>query len=316
MRRALLWCHGMSISFSAFCGTTRIGYMCSNLRRWLPVKIRLAGWGVDQGREFMGRARRKPGTPPTAPLKRVPRRPSGAGLTALVAELRKLHVAADDPRVELMPADEDPRGVLLYAEKQFHALKDPASRRHAAKLRVKGWEILRWEADPHQSQAVLDARDAGASWGDLAADLGFRDGAVSAAQSKARRLRASQLEELPGVDNLRRTPEAVTQAEALLAAEDWERYRSELMATRRGDVTVGMARKLLAVETQLEMVDDADYWLEQVAAVVEDCHTPRQVASLEKYLSAALRRLRRVEQPNASARSVLDELSEWGKRED
>ncbi|MGI5353531.1 hypothetical protein ACQEU8_35940 [Streptomyces sp. CA-250714] len=256
------------------------------------------------------RTRRVP-PPAAAPLRQPPTRLRPMDPGAVVAELRELHVAADDATVEQMPADEHPREALLYAERRAHTLTDPAARRRATLLRVRLWEFLRREADPHQSRAVRDARDAGVHWEDLAEPLGVKKGSASAAESKARRLRATELSAMPGALPVRRTPEAVARTEAERAeAERVERLR-EIREQRRGEATVRLGRELLAVRAELAADEEADYWLDQVAAVVTDCRTPRQIASLGTYVSAALRHLQPVDRHTEPAQAVLHKVQKW-----
>ncbi len=265
------------------------------------------------------RTRRVP-SPAAAPLRRPPRPLIPTSPAAVVAELRELHVAAGDPAVERMPEDEQPREALLYAEQHARALSGPAAGR-AAVLRVRLWEHLRRESDREfdvrQSRAVQDARDAGVRWEDLAEPLGLAKGSASAAQSKARRMRAPALAAKPGVGPVRRTPEAVTRVEEELAATERVERLREVREVRRGAATVAMGRRLLEVRTVLVVDEEgeADYWMDQIAAVVADCRTSRQIASLGTYLSAALRYLRRVEQSAPNARVLLEEIKAWERKD-
>lgn len=264
---------------------------------------------------MVNRSRRVP-PPAASPLRKAPVRPGPLNAAGLVAELRKLHEDGGDPAVERMPEDTELWGALEHAERHAPAVKDPTLRKNAALKRVELCEYLRQQIDLHQSRAVQDAREAGAQWAELVGPLAV--GAPSGAYTKARRLLAAELSEKPEVGPLRRTPEAVTRVEAELAAAERATFREELRASLRHEATLRVARRLHAVREDLRRDDDADYWLEQIAAVVDDCRTPRQFASLAVYVTAALRHLRRWEEhtgrPAAltdTASEVLDAVAAW-----
>jgi hypothetical protein len=175
--------------------------------------------------------------PAAAPLRRPPRRLPPADLACLVDQLRELHVAAGDPDVERMPADEHPRKAALWAARHAHRLTGPAAGR-AAKLRIELWERLRnrleEEIDREQSRAVRDARDVGERWADLAKPLGVKPGSASAAESKAGRLRAAELAAQPGVGTAGKSPGGWR--------DDCWRCAPPWCWTRRGKRTTGSTR--------------------------------------------------------------------------
>ncbi|MFE1261721.1 hypothetical protein ACFW5X_14445 [Streptomyces albogriseolus] len=249
-------------------------------------------------------SRRKGSPDPTKPLVRQVRSVGPVDARALVGELRQFHEEAEDPGIERMPADEEIYGALLYAEKRAGSLRAlPAEKQKAAALiRVLLWEFLSERLRVHQSTAIDDARSAGAEWRELAPALAV--GAPSAAYNKARRLQAGSLSDaVPGTGRVRRTPEAVRQAERRIAEHRAAEERAQAAARQRHHLLAGAAQRLLDQQGALVMDEDVEYWLGEVAEVLPHCTTPTQMLGLSRYLSAALRALRRLEhrtgQPSA-----------------
>ncbi|MEU0036383.1 hypothetical protein [Streptomyces sp. NPDC006333] len=157
------------------------------------------------------------------------------------------------------------------------------------------WEYLRERADIHQVQAVSDARAAGAEWGHLAPELAVA--APSAAYNKAKRLRAAALSDgTPQQIPLRRTPEAVIAAESRLAREKAAEQRALATAQQRHRLLLPTAQRLVSQQDGLVLDEEAEYWLDEVEAVLSNCETPTQMMSLSRYLSAVIRALRKLEQ--------------------
>lgn len=222
---------------------------------------------------------------------------------AVVGELRQMHEDAEDPDVERMPADDELFSALMYAEKHAQALRShaPEVQRAAALKRVQLWEYFREQADVHQVRAVDDARAAGAQWNELAPMMAVA--APSAAYNKAKRMRAVGLtDETPRAHRVRRTPEAVLEAERRLLLEQAAERRALEAARRRHALLVPVATRLLEQRAALACDEDVDYWLEEVEAVLPHCQTPLQMVSLKRYLDAALRALKKLE--TRTARSV------------
>ncbi|WP_258314559.1 hypothetical protein [Streptomyces sp. Act143] len=245
---------------------------------------------------------------PTNPLVRAPMRIGTLDAAAVVAELRQTHEEAEDPDVELMPADEELFGALLYLEKHARALskQPPAVQRAAALKRVQLWEYLREQTELHQARAVDDARGAGAQWIQLAPVLAV--GAASAAYNKAKRLKAAGLIDDPSSGHhVRRTPEAVLEAERRLARAEAAERRAQEEAQRRHALMVPVATRLLEQREALVRDEDTDYWLEEIEAVLPHCRTPLQMVSLKRYLDAALRSLTKLEQQSARSVALTDE---------
>ncbi|MFI2645231.1 hypothetical protein [Streptomyces sp. NPDC018610] len=241
--------------------------------------------------------RRQAAAHPTKPLVRPPTRIGSLNVGAVVAELRQLHEAAGDPDVERMPGDEEIFGALLYCEKHAFALRRSGieAQRSAALKRVQLWEYLREQTDLHQLRAVTDARSAGVPWVQLAPALAVA--APSAAYNKAKRLQAVTLtDDTADARPVRRTPEAVLEAERRRALEAEAERRKQEAAERSHRLLLPVARRLVEQRAALVLDEDAAYWLDEISAVLPDCVTPTQMLSLNRYLGAAVRSLRKQEQ--------------------
>ncbi len=248
------------------------------------------------------------GVRPTKPLLKPPMRIGSLDAPAVVGELRKMHEDAEDPDVERMPADDELFGALVYAEKHVQALRrqSPDVQRAAALKRVQLWEYLREQTEVHQVRAVEDARRAGAQWIELAPALAV--GAPNAAYNKAKRLKAVQLiDETPQAHPVRRTPEAVLSAERRIASEQAAERRAQEAAQQRHELLVPVATRLLSQRESLHRDEDADYWLEEIEAVLPHCQTPLQMMSLNRYVDAALRALRKLEQRTGRPSALTEE---------
>ena len=235
---------------------------------------------------------------PTKPLLKAPVRIGHLDTGAVIGQLRQLQEQAEDEDLDRMPADEELFGALLYLEAHADALKSVEARRASAIARVRLWEYLRQQADVHQSRAVEDARAAQAEWAELASALAVN--APSAAYNKALRLRAAALTD-PANPTLpvRRTPEAVLLAERQAAARAAAERRAEEEASRRHVLLAPVARRLLEHRAALDDDDDVTFWLDQIEAVLPHCETPTQFVSLETYVLATVRALRKVERTTA-----------------
>ncbi|MFG2197109.1 hypothetical protein [Streptomyces sp. NPDC048639] len=235
----------------------------------------------------MAQRKSRPRFDPKKPLVRARTRIGKLDAPAFISELRELHEQAEDPDVERMPGDDELYGALRYAETHANKLKDK-DRAHAACTRAKLWEYLREQTDLHQLNAVNDARESGVEWAALAAPLAVNTG--TAAYNKAKRLQTVTITDT----TIRRTPAAANEAQRRLAeAAAQERRRIEA-AQRRHHLVQAIARSLLAQRNNLASADEADYWLDQIEAVLEDCETPTQQLSLDRYLGATVRALRKL----------------------
>jgi hypothetical protein len=258
----------------------------------------------------MARPTRK-STAPTKPLLKPPIRIGNIDTAAVIGELRQLHEAAEDKNVDRMPADEELFGALLHLETHADALKDERVQRESAIKRVRLWEHLREQVDLHQSKAIEQARAAGVQWVDLAPSLAVN--APSAAYNKAKRLQAAVLTEEAArrpVDKngpVRRTPEAVREFERLAAAKAAAQRRAEAEAASRHALLAPLAQRLIEQRAGLDDEREVTYWLDQIAEVLTECRTPTQLVSLETYVKAVVRELRKIERTTArSAASTAD----------
>jgi hypothetical protein len=226
-----------------------------------------------------------------APLLKEPLRVGQINANLLVSELRTLHEAAGG--ADGMPDDAELYAALLWTERNAHQLASSTAevRRRAALTRTLLWEHLREQADLHQSRAVEAARGAGASWAELAGPLAVR--APSAAYNKAQRLKATTLTDATEDDHpVRRTPEAVAAARLRHAERERAALRRHQAAAERHPLVAAAARRLLDHRDHLARDEDADFWLDEAAYVLDDCTTPVQQESLARYLAAAVRHLR------------------------
>ncbi|MCL7429785.1 hypothetical protein [Streptomyces sp. YS415] len=245
-------------------------------------------------------------TRPTNPLLKPPVRLGSIDTAAVIGELRQLHEDAEDKNVARMPADEELFRALLYLEANAGALKSEKAQRKAAIERVRLWEYLREQADLHQSKAIEHARAAGAQWTDLAPALAVS--APSAAYNKAKRMQAAVLTEASRGDRpVRRTPEAVREAERLAAAQAAAERRAEQEAARRHTLLAPVAQRLLEHRAGLDDDGEVTFWLDQIAAVLPSCTTPTQLVSLQTYLTAVVRELRTTERTTARAAATTDD---------
>ncbi|MFJ2007983.1 hypothetical protein [Streptomyces chartreusis] len=241
----------------------------------------------------MARRARKSAAP-TKPLLKTPARIGKLDTAAVIGELRQLHEDAEDKNVGRMPADEELFGTLLYLEANAGALKSEETQRQAAIARVRLWEYLREQADLHQAKAIEHARAAGVEWTDLVPALAVNT--PSAAYNKAKRLQAAVLTQ-GAMDGrpVRRTPEAVIEAEQQAAARAAAARRAEEEAARRYALLAPVAQRLLEHRADLDDGGEVTYWLDQIAAVLPRCQTPTQLVSLRTYVEAFVREMRKTE---------------------
>jgi hypothetical protein len=136
--------------------------------------------------------------------------------------------------------------------------------------------------------------------------------APSAAYNKAKRLQAAVLTEKTArrpADKgpVRRTPEAVREFERLAAAEAAAQRRAEAAAASRHGLLTPLAQRLIDQRAGLDDEEEVTYWLDQIAEVVTECRTATQLVSLETYVKAVVRELRKIEKTTArSAASTAD----------
>ncbi|MFJ4152696.1 hypothetical protein ACIP10_34680 [Streptomyces galbus] len=275
---------------------------------WFAVSLGYAdSQNVNQSWERECRVMARPArkrSAATKPLLKPPARIGRLDAVAVIGELRRLHEEAEDENISRMPADDEVYGALLYLEVNAGALKNETARREAAVARVRLWEYIRERADLHQARAIEHARAAGAEWADLAPALAVN--APSAAYNKAKRMQAAVLRETSRTDQpIRRTPEAVREAERIAAAEAAAQRRAEGEAARRYALLSPVAQRLLEHRAGLDEDDDVAFWLDQIDAVLP-CHTATQQVSLQRYMEALIRELRNVERTGREAATTED----------
>lgn len=224
----------------------------------------------------------------------------------MIGELRQLHEEAEDQHIGRMPTDDELYGALLYLEVNARALRSETARRRAAITRVLLWEYLREQVDLHQARAIEDARAAQVEWAELAPALAVN--AANAAYNKAKRLRAVTLVDEPHSDRpVRRTPEAVREAERNAAARAAAERRAQEEAARRHALLEPVAQRLINHRTGLDDDEDITFWLDQIEALLPSCHTPTQLLSLKTYVEALVREARSIERSTAQPAATTAE---------
>ncbi|MFD5814727.1 hypothetical protein [Streptomyces sp. NPDC127038] len=227
---------------------------------------------------------------------------------ALVGELRLLHEEAEDPDLHRMPEDDEIFGALTYLEAHANVLKKAHARRKAAITRVLLWQYIREQADIHQSKAIDAAREAKAEWTQLAPALAVNT--ASAAYNKALRLRAAALPHSPHTEPaIRRTPEAVLEAQRLAAARLGSERRAQQEAARRHRLLAPVASRLLQHRAGLDDGQDITYWLDEIEAVLPSCDTPTQLVSLSTYVKAVIREIAKAERGGLRSALRTEEAS-------
>jgi hypothetical protein len=122
----------------------------------------------------------------------------------------------------------------------------------------------------------------------------------SAAYNKATRLRAAALTDLSRSDRpVRRTPEAVLEAERQAALRAAAERRAQEEAARRHGLLAPVAQRLIEHRAGLDDDGEVTFWLDQIAALLPSCQTPTQLVSLETYVEAVVRELRKAERTTA-----------------
>ncbi|MFF3358807.1 hypothetical protein ACFYWN_40850 [Streptomyces sp. NPDC002917] len=222
--------------------------------------------------------------------RRPAQRLSGLDPHALAARLYELHNEASkrpdarDAAQEALsrwPGDAAFYNVLLWAQQHAEHLVSQEAQ-EAAVLRVQLSQLLRERLDPVQLRAVEDARGAGATWERLAPALAVDS--VTGAFNKARRLAVT----VRGLAEDRRSPEAARALEARVATEALERQRREEAEDVRYPLVQAAARRLLAAFERGELsTQPEDYWITELAEVIDDRTNPLERANLALILRNA-----------------------------
>lgn len=243
---------------------------------------------------------------PKKPLLKPQARIGTLNAEFLIGELRRLHETAEDADIDRMPGDDELYRALLYCEAHASSLKSEEARRTAALHRVKLWQYVREQADVHQAKAIADARAANAEWAHLAPALAVNT--PSAAYNKATRLRAATLTD-PFRDDqpVRRTPEAVLEAERQVVAQAAAERQAAAEAARRHTLLAPVGQRLIQHRVGLDDDGEVTYWLDEIAAVLPSCQTATQLVSLETYVKAVVRELRKTERSTARPVGATDE---------
>ncbi|MDH6711216.1 hypothetical protein P3T27_007969 [Kitasatospora sp. MAA19] len=222
---------------------------------------------------------------------------AGVDPRAEAARLYDLHAAerdADDEALAWWPGDTELWGVLRWAESHARALNGDGARQEAALLRTRLIQWLREQTDALQLRAVGDAREAGVSWERLAPALGVES--VNGAYNKARRLKVA----VEGDPEDRRSPDVARLIEERAAAEALARRRTEALEGARFPAIAAACRALLHNRRDLATDKEDPFWMDQLAAVVDDRHSPAERAMLTMYLRNAVRETYQAAKASAS----------------
>ncbi|MFJ8158471.1 hypothetical protein [Streptomyces sp. NPDC094468] len=220
--------------------------------------------------------------------KRPPVRLGEIKASQIVHRLRELHELGQDPAIERFPASDELFLVLQHAQTWAGKLKQPGHSPvnvpgEAALLRTTLWQYLRERADAGQLKAVEDGRAAGVPWDHFTGPLCVAS--KQGAYQKARRLKAEQLRE-PGQ---RRTPETAREHEDRQAAEERAERAHLLAQERRFPVARRIAQLLLECRDGIVLDEWGRYWLDEIAATVDDRNDPAKRARFSGWVESFVR---------------------------
>ncbi|QKW32501.1 hypothetical protein HUT17_05050 (plasmid) [Nocardiopsis flavescens] len=213
-------------------------------------------------------------------------------LPDLLDRLYQLHEHAKDPHLELWP-DGDAIGVLQYTRTHHNALPLPqtsTARREQLLLRLKVTALLQDLLDAEQLGALDQARPPGARRGahlvslaDLAAVLGLTTpGGVSHRRDRLRAARHDRPRTPQHGRGVLAEREARTRRR-LVEVEQAQRHHSQVRTA---------AQRLLEVEADLGLTEDAQDWLHDLRLLLQErVLRPDQMASMAAYLSLVLAEL-------------------------
>lgn len=233
---------------------------------------------------------------PPLTRRRPAQRLAGVAPHSLTSRLYELHEehsrqpgAPDAGRDALArwPGDDALYNVLLWAQDHASHLTGTWAE-EASVLRVQLAQFIRERLDPLQLRAVEDARGSGVPWERLAPALSVDS--VNGAYNKTRRLTVV----VRGSTEDRRSPEAARALEQRVAAEFRQRQEREAYEDARYPLTDAAARRLLAAYERKELCTaPEDYWITELADVIDDRTNPLERANLSLILRNAVAEVRR-----------------------
>lgn len=244
--------------------------------------------------------------------KERPKRPAirlgDINTVALVDRLRELYQAGGDPEFECFPASDELLLVLRHAEQTAGGLKVDTSKvdpkdvmGEAAVIRAKLWQYLHEQADAGQLKAIESGRAVGLPWHRFneALCVNTKHGALQ----KAQRLKAEQVRR----PDERRSPETARTYELVAAAEDVERLGRIARNLPLFPTAQKLCHRLLEHKDGLVLGDEADWWLDDIAGVVDDRRTDLEKANLTDLLAKFVHEIHKEGQERNRPTTTTDE---------
>jgi hypothetical protein len=233
------------------------------------------------------------------PRKPRPRRPAirlgELDTAALVDRLRELHEAGGDPEFETFPASDELLLVLRHTERTAGDLRVDNSKvdpkdvmGEAAVIRTKLWQYLREQADAGQLKAIEAGRSVGLPWHRFNEALCVNT--KHGSQQKAQRLKAEQVRR----PDERRAPETARAHELMDAAEKVERLGRITRNLPLFPVAHRLCHQLLDNHDGLVIDGMSEWWLDDIAEVVDNRTTDLEKANLIELLASFVREIHKL----------------------
>jgi hypothetical protein len=246
------------------------------------------------------------------PKKPRPKRPAirlgEINTAALVDRLRELYEAGSDPEFEQFPASDELFLVLRHAERTAGELRvdtakvDPKDvMGEAAVIRTKLWQYLREQADAGQLKAIEAGRAVGLPWHRFNEALCVNT--KHGAQQKAQRLKAEQVRR----PDERRAPETARAHELMDAAEEVERLGRIARNLPLFPIAHRLCHRLLEQREGLVVDGMSEWWLDDIAEVVDNRTTDLEKANLLDLLASFVREIHKLARDRNQPATTTDE---------
>ncbi|MFF1707141.1 hypothetical protein ACFVXW_09390 [Streptomyces sp. NPDC058251] len=172
----------------------------------------------------------------------------------------------------------------------------------AAVIRTKLWQYLREQADAGQLKAIEAGRVVGMPWHSFNEALCVNT--KHGAQQKAQRLKAEQLRR----PDERRAPETARAYELMDAAEEVERLGRIARNLPRFPIAHRLCHQLLEYRDVGLLVDGmSEWWLDDIAEVVDNRTTDLEKANLTDLLGSFVREIHKLAQERNQPATMTDE---------